>query len=217
MYDEYISLGSQCDPGLSLQKLNLKKITYPFDWIRSNSKIIYDVLINGNKKYLTFNTIKSLDYMTLDLDQIDFKNFSQNHINAYGQYFTHYNKLPISKIKYKFNNYFNSFYNLLNSNKKILFIHSHEEYIYHKKSRDNKNNFYNYLCQINDFLLETYPNLFFTILNIDINNEHINYKNIINLNIDYNLEFSDNSEHHMDYFTKPYRDKITEILKKYLE
>ena len=39
-YDEIISWGSRCCPGLSLRNLNLKKKeTYPFDWVRNNSKL----------------------------------------------------------------------------------------------------------------------------------------------------------------------------------
>ena len=39
-FDEIISLGSQCDPSLTLKIINLKNKTYPFDWVRSNTKII---------------------------------------------------------------------------------------------------------------------------------------------------------------------------------
>jgi hypothetical protein len=121
-YDEYISLGSQCNPGLSLRNLNLKSNTYPFDWVRSNSKIIYDVLCNGPEKYLTFGTSGSDDYYTKDLDQIDFKGFPISHINSYGQYYTHENTESILIPKFK--HYMERFFELLNSKKKYyLFIH----------------------------------------------------------------------------------------------
>ena len=105
----------------------------------------------------------------------------------------------------------------VNSNKKVLFIHTHEEYIYHKKSRDNKNEFYRYLCKINDIIEEKYPNLDFEIINIDINNTSENYKNIINLNMEYNFPISDNSETHNSYFYNPYRSNITYIINKFLK
>ena len=64
------------------------------------------------------------------------------------------------------NNFINSFFLnvLLNSNKKVLFIHSNEEYICHKKSRDDKVILYDYLCKINDIIKEKYPNLTFEII-----------------------------------------------------
>ena len=112
-YDEIITLGSQCYPGLSLRELKLKKETYPFDWVRSNTKIIYDVLLNGRDKYITFDGIKSDDYYTKRLDCIDFKIFPQSHINSYGQYFTHYRGITSNELKNKFNNYLDRFFNLL--------------------------------------------------------------------------------------------------------
>jgi hypothetical protein len=215
-YDEIISLGTQCNPGLSLRKLNFKKETYPFDWIRSNSKIIYDVLLNGKDKYITFDSEKSDDYYTKHLDSKNFKNFPNSHINYYGQYFTHYIDISTNELINKFNKYFERFFNLLNSNKKVLFIHSHEEYLYHKNSRDNKLEFYNYLCKINDIIEEKYPNLKFEIINIDIDNIFENYKNIININIKYNLSLSDNSQTHKAKYYNPYRNSVTNIIKEYL-
>lgn len=216
-FDDIISLGSNCNIGLSLRQLNLKSKTYPFDWIRSNSKIIYDVLINGREKYLDLNSDKSDDYYTKHLDIIDFKNFPITHINTYGQFFTHYDNISQYELIHKFNKYFDRFFEILGSGKTILFIHSHEEYIYHKKSRDDKDIFYDYLCKINDLLIEKYPTLKFTILNIDIDNNHQYYKNIVNLSMIYNLNISDNSETHTQEYYEPYREQVTGLIKKYLE
>lgn len=216
-YDEIISLGSQCNPGLSLRKLNLKKETYPFDWLRSNSKIIYDVLVNGYDKYLDFDGESSDDYFVKDIDCITYKKFPTSHINKYGQYFTHYKFIKINEIYLKFKKYFDRFFELLSSNKNVLFIHCHEEYIYHKKSRDNSELFYDYLCKINDFLEQNYPDLKFEIINIDINNTYKNYKNIKNLSINYELNFSDYGETHYGEFYIPYRDAVTSAIKEYLK
>ena len=73
---EYISLGSQCNPALTLSKLNLKGKTNPFDWVRSNPKIIYDVLINGEKNYLDFESQNVLkDYYVHHIHQLlEYKN-----------------------------------------------------------------------------------------------------------------------------------------------
>ena len=146
-----------------------------------------------------------------------------SHVNWYGQYFTHYNgcrgKYSVDEVKTKFNRYFDRFFKLLNSNKNVLFIHTHEEYIYHKKSRDNKVEFYNYLCKINDLLEEKYPNLKFDIINIDINNNFENYKNIVNLNAEYNLtiDYGGNIKGtHSANCYDPYRNEVTRLIGEYL-
>ena len=38
-------------------------------------------------------------------------------------------RITSNELKNKFNNYLDTFFKLLNSNKKVLFIHTHEEYI----------------------------------------------------------------------------------------
>jgi len=215
-YDEIISLGSSCCPGLSLRKLEKKGETYPFDWIRTNSKIIYDVLISGRGKYIAFNQDVSNEYYIKDIHSYTHPNFNSSHINHYGQYFTHYTDITTDKLTQKFENYFDRFFRLLSSNKKVLFIHSNEEYIYHKNSRGNKAELYDYLCKINDFLEEKYPRLTFKIVNIDIKNNSKSYKNIVNLNMDYTLPFSDNCETCTAKYYKPYRNEITRVIQKYL-
>lgn len=186
-------------------------------WVRNNSKIIYDVLLNGKSKYLTFNNKNiSNDFYVKDLHSFTHNNFNTSHINYYGQHFTHYTNLNTSELIKKFNNYLDRFFNLLNSKKSVLFIHSNEEYIYHKKSRDDKIILYDYLCKINDLIIEKYPNLTFQIINIDINNKFKNYKNIKNLNMKYNLSLSDNCQHHFPEFYNIYRNNITSIINKFI-
>lgn len=217
-YDEVISIGSNCGPGLSLRNLKLKKETYPFDWVRSNSKIIYDVLVNGKNKYLMFgNNNISNDHYLKNLHSFTNKNFNNSHINYYGQHFTHYTNITTTELKIKFDNYLDRFFNLLSSDKNVLFIHSNEEYIYHKKSRDDKIILYEYLCKINDIIIEKYPDLKFEIINIDINNKFENYKNIININMEYKLPFSNECQHHCSKFYNLYRENVTSIINKYIK
>ena len=217
-YDKIIPLGSSCCPGLSLISLNLRKEAYPFDWVRSNSKIIYDVLVNGKDKYLTFNNEHvSNDFYVNDLHSFTQPGFNGSHINQYGQHFTHYTDLNTEQLKTKFDKYLDRFFDLLNCNKRVLFIHSNEEHIYHKKTRDDRVILYDYLCKINDIIKEKFPNLTFKILNIDINNTFENYGDIINLNMNYGLSFSDKCEHHSPKFYNPYRNNVTYIIKNFID
>jgi len=179
-----VSMGSNCPPGLSCRTLGIKGETYPFDWIRSNSKIIHDVLVNGPDKYLLFGKESSDEYYVKDLHSYTQPGFSKSHINYYGQHFTHYTDMTPTVLHTTFKRYMDRFFELLHYDKKIIFLHTHEEYRYHKKSRDDKIELNDYLCKINDILMEKYPNLDFKILNIDYDNKFQDYKNIKNISID---------------------------------
>jgi len=214
-YDEIVSLGSQCDVGLSLRSLGIKEKTYPFDWVCSNTKIVYDVLLNGPKQYATLGQKNSDDFYTKDLDERYHLNFPSGHINAYGQHFTHYTHMSQQVLIETLSRYLDRFFSLLNSDKKVLFVCSHEEYLYHKISRDKSDLFYDYLCRINDHISEKFPRLNFTILNIDIRNSYVNYKNIVNTSVEYAHPFSDGETRSPVYF-EPYRDSVTIAIKNFL-
>ena len=212
-YDALVSLGSNCAPGLSLRDLGYKQETYPFDWVRTNAKIIHDILLHGFDKYLQFNGEISNDFLLSDLHSYTNPQFSKTHVNYYGQHFTHYTDITTPELLTKFTRYASRFMDLLDSNKHILFIHTNEEFIYHKKARDAKHELYEYLCKLHDVLIDKYPQLKFTILNIDIDNDCKDYKNIVNINIDYDLGYSARCEYHSPYYYTQYRNGITEILR----
>ena len=50
-----------------------------------------------------------------------------------------------------------------------------------------------------------------------MNNNFENYKNIVNLNMEYELALSNKCEHHAHHFYGPYRNNITDIIKQYLD
>ena len=208
-----ISLGSQCGPGLSLTKIKLKKETLPFDWVRSNSKIIYDVLEHGPEKYWNFSN-NSKEYYVYNIDCKEFQNVK--HINNYGQHFVHFDNLKRKELQCKIHRQFSRFYEILCSKEHVVFIHSHEEYIYNKCSRDNRHNFYEYLCKINEFLKHEYPSLNFTILNIDIYDDYKDHGNIVNKKMDYPYKLSDNGETHIKKCYNAYRQRLTSTIKEYL-
>ena len=56
-----------------------------------------------------------------------------------------------------------------------------------------------------------------TSINIDINNTFENYKDITNLNMNYDLSLSDNCEHHTPKFYDKYINNITYIINKFLK
>lgn len=219
---EIISLGSNCAPGLALRKLNLKGETYPFDWIISNPVIIADVLENGYDKFLDFES-KNLDENIIDFFHCLFKNSIQNFpkhqckYNSYGQYFTHYIGETTTAIKQKFSRYFERFFSIIKNSEKLLFIKSTEEYIYHKKSRDSSDFYYEHLIKVSKLIQNLNPNLNFKILNIEINNTHQNTDFIDNVNLDFPLDLSDNCEYHDDIHYTFYRNSVKDIINKYVK
>ena len=223
--NEIISMGSNCAPGIALRELGLKGKTYPFDWIISNPSIILDVLQNGYEKYLTFEhknfKEEDRDPIIEDFFRCLFQNSIQNFqhqrctLNCYGQYFTHYISQRKLLIIDKFQRYFERFFNAIQENKRLLFIKSSEEYIYHKKSRDNSEKYYQDLVKVSECIHELNPDLEFKILNIEINNSYENTEYIHNENLEFPLDLSDNCEFHDGEHYGFYRNAVREIIKNY--
>lgn len=216
-YNEIVSLGSNCNIGLSLRELNLKKEAYPFDWVRTNAKIIYDVLTNKSNLYAQLNNaIVSNDYFLSNLHYFLHPHFPNTHVNYYGQHFTHHLDHTPKQLTDRINRQLNRFHSLLQTNKKILFIHCNEEYIYHEHSRNHRMELYHYLCKINDHFLMEYPDITFDIINIDIFDDYTDYKNIKNIKLNYNQQLSERGETHNKKGYTPYRDGVTQIIKSFL-
>lgn len=213
-YDKIVSLGSQCNPALFLKSIKKKEEAYPFDWVRSNSKIVYDIILNGSEKYTTFNNkINDNKYYVYKIDQIYTRyNFPKTHINSYGQHFTHYKNVKPQDMINTNKRKYDRFDKLLKSKQKVLFIHTHEEYMYDKSSRDNADEFYEYLCKINDLLSEKYPQLNFTIINVEHNLKREDYKHIKNYNMKYRIPYTDNGETHRSRYWIPYRGAVNQFL-----
>jgi hypothetical protein len=108
-----IPLGSQCFTSFYLKKNDLKKTSYPFDWIFSSPKIIIDVLNDNfsiflNKDYYVIKNIESTkNKHSLYLPDL----YMFNHKNPYkDEDYLYY----IRSV--------NRFYNILKKKEKKLFI-----------------------------------------------------------------------------------------------
>ena len=222
---DYISLGNNCDASLSLRELGVKQETYPFDWVRSNTKIIYDVLVNGPSKYLRFGKHEFSDYnIPSEYEIKDMyacfnkrREFMYSHINYYGQHFMHYTDYTMLELKGIFERYLNRFFEVLNTSKKIFFFHTTENYILHKLSRDNKEVYYDYLVKISDYFRDNYPHLDFKIFNIEIDNRREDTDHIIQYSMNYDLPFLDYCEDTSDEFIIPFRSEVTRVIKEILQ
>lgn len=214
-WNAIISFGN-CSAELALEKLNCKTSDYVFDWMRGNTKIIYEILTTGFDKFLTFNDTGE-NYQVKQLNRVLKPNFPAQYINSYGQYFTHDQKLAIKDLIIRFNNLLNNFYTTLKTKQNILFINVNENAIFNKIVRDNLDNYYYYLILIEGYLSTTYPNLNFKIINLEIDNNRSNTRRILNYKINYNLGYSDNGEYHNDQRLHDFRAIIVKQLKTIID
>jgi len=225
MHKDIISLGNNCNPGLSLRELGLKGETYPFDWIRSNPKIIYDILVNGPDRFLQFGQPEAADDDTISNFEIKHmfacflkkkRGFPSSHINFYGQYFTNYMNKSADELKETFKKYTDRLFDKLKNSDSITFIHTTENYIFHKLSRDHRDIYFDYLIRIEEHIERHFPNLDFQIINIDIDKRE-DARHIVNYQMRYSLPYADYCETAMSVaHLKPFRDEITDILRTIL-
>ena len=100
----FISLGSNCAPAYNLNKYNLRKQAYPFDWCKITLNQLCNVLENKFNNY----------------SNVNIKKYSENHnsyivINRYNIHFAHEIKeiKNIDLFRQKLNRRIERFYNLV--------------------------------------------------------------------------------------------------------
>ena len=54
---EFVSIGPSCQTAGALEKLNLKKCSYPFDWILTNIKIVNNFIKNNFIDFIDRNNL----------------------------------------------------------------------------------------------------------------------------------------------------------------
>ena len=143
-FEFYISLGLNCCNGLAFRQLELIKNSLPFDSVVSNPDIILDCFKNNFENFLNFE--HNGNYLDKNLESF-FKDIGHNVIqkrtNRYGIFFNHYIDKNEEEIKEIFKRRIDRLYEILKSDKKILFVYSTELCIYSKYFRDNQDSYYN--------------------------------------------------------------------------
>ena len=104
-----IPLGADCYSAITLDELNLRKISLPFDYIYSDIKMIKDCIENNFSNFLNLS---------------NYKNFGRRGcINKfYKKKFPHFNMFDI-EMKQKMMKRIEKFKNILKSKEKKLFVH----------------------------------------------------------------------------------------------
>jgi len=190
-YDEIVSLGAQCEVGISLNSKGLRKEAYPFDWMISPLSFISRVIKNKIKS-IDINSLKFVkgqDHCYLSNNEIilvhDFDDFSINgeikkrnssppEINPdidsdSEQKETSDNELVEAKdaVFKKYQRRLERFHTLLMSNKKVLFVRQYmanHPYLGIDTQED--------IIELIELIETMYPNLNFDFLNLcDINDD----------------------------------------------
>lgn len=157
-YDEYISLGNRCTSAASLQKQELKKHVYPFDWIISNPTKILNLLKTDFADFYPINDKIMVGYYNKKLD------LGFGHFSAHSHFENHET----------FNVLIKWLYEVFKSNRIVLFLYTTECYITMKEYRNEEQKHYDDLIGIINFFKESYPNFKFHVLAIHTNVKHEN-------------------------------------------
>ena len=104
-----IPIGADCYSAISLDELNLRKISLPFDYIYSDMNMIRDCIENNFEKFIDINNYK-----------ISGRRGCVNRF--YKKKFPHFNMFE-QEVMNKMKKRINKFYYILNSNEKKLFVH----------------------------------------------------------------------------------------------
>lgn len=175
-FDKMVSIGVRCIPATTMVNTRLKQETFTFDWIQSNPQIILDCIKDGFKKYNNFGQEKVSDKYDMHIRYEPFYNteFPKRLINEYGMCFTHYTEYDYEKFRDMCKRRSERFMNLLSSDNSILFVYMNDKQVELQKKQ------YKYLLNLEQYLIDTYPDLNFKILALHDISE-TDTKRIINL------------------------------------
>lgn len=107
---QLISLGQNCNSAWYIKQVNLKKASYPFDWIFSSPQIIIDCIDDQFHKFLDKEHIFSTN-----------KGKSAGHNLYHNSLFNHRDALTEDNFQY-YKRCTNRFLSILNSQKPVVFI-----------------------------------------------------------------------------------------------
>ena len=168
---------------MSLKELNIYKESFPFDSISTTPALILKYLKNQDDFYPGKNIV-------ITKDNVNFCHFDIN--SKYTE--------TIETLKRRFMRLFD----ILQNNKKILFVYTSEADIYNEQNNRYNDN-YNSLNEIVKYIIETYK----------YNKSFEDTENIINftINVPDNYMSNDGSTR-QTYIIYPYRRTLTNFLKE---
>jgi hypothetical protein len=152
-FDVTVSLGSCCQTAYQLDKNGLRGPSYPFDWVVTPYKSLYEILKNNFKNWLTIDTLKCITgkhardnvYGISLLHDFQYKR-PEEFLSDYDAHFEKYQRR------------INRFRELLAGNQRVLFVR--------REIKQTES------IQLRDLIRSCYPNLNFNILALDNTEEY---------------------------------------------
>lgn len=184
-YECIVSFGNKCPTAMTLKDLRCYKESFPFDSIPTTPGLIL--------KYLK--------------DRTDFFPEPNQIRNKDGVWFGHFNTDPnnYDATVQTFTRRFGRLFSDLENKKRILFVYTSEADVYNEMGNMYLDN-YGTLCEIRDYLRQTYAYDNFSILAIHINKTYIDKDCMINYRINVPERYlSNDMRTHVDEVTTEYR------------
>jgi hypothetical protein len=120
-YDEAVSLGYNCQVTWQLKANGFRTVAYPFDWLHTPSLGLLDFITYQGSNFFDINKISDLgpypgDPNCLQVLDLNFGITSYHDFSANPPFENYW------RIKSKYDRRISRFFDLLNSNKRILFV-----------------------------------------------------------------------------------------------
>jgi hypothetical protein len=156
-YDQAVSLGFSCQVVWQLETNGKRSLAYPFDWVHTHSVSLLSFLANKGAGFLELKNISIQGKYagdTAHMKVVDIINgIISYHDIISSPLFGNY-----KAVKAKYDRRIKRFFELLNSNKKVLFV----------RQGDTKAE----IEHLDYFLHESYPNLNYDILAVNCTEEY---------------------------------------------
>lgn len=151
-YDQTISLGSSCQSAWQLEVNGVRKLAYPFDWLMTPFDGLVSFIINKGEGFLEKDNIEVIEI--LHGDPLSFLHVADRKYDFHSMHdFFFPDMYNYGDVKAKYERRIQRFFDLLESNKKILFVRT-------QISRDEA-------VRLDDLLHYLYPYLEYTLVAIN--------------------------------------------------
>lgn len=121
VYDEAVSLGFDCQVAWQLEANNMRKFAYPFDWVHTHFDSLINFIVNKGANFLDADKIAVIgpypgDPSRLHVIDVVYGIISYHDFRANPPFENYW------EVKAKYDRRIKRFFDLLNSNKKVLFV-----------------------------------------------------------------------------------------------
>lgn len=156
-YDQVVSLGFSCQVVWQIETNGMRSAAYPFDWVHTHATPLLSFLANKGAGFLELQNISIQGKYAGDIDHMKVID-TVNGIISYHDIISSPLFGNYKEVKAKYDRRTKRFFELLNSDKKVLFV----------RQGDTKAE----IEYLDDYLNQSYPNLSYDILAVNCTDEY---------------------------------------------